>query len=88
MGTEGEDALVRADRGTVHGLEENTTMTNFDTLRERLRSRLTEPRSDYGLGECGNCLATLTQADVDAGECSQCKSSLTSDDEDCCHFDD
>ena len=56
-------------------------MTNFDTLRERLRQRITEPRFDYDLGECESCNATLAQADVEADECSQCHASLTSDDE-------
>jgi len=64
------------------------TTTTTDITRERLRERLTEPRYDYGLGECANCLATLTQADVDADECSQCHSTITVDDEDCCGFDD
>jgi len=58
------------------------TTTNFDIHRERLRERLTEPRSDYGLAECESCNATLTQADIDADECSQCHASLTGDDED------
>jgi len=57
------------------------TTTNLDITRERLRERLTEPRSDYGLGECESCNATLTQADVEADECSQCHASLTKDDE-------
>lgn len=61
----------------------------FDITRERLRERLTEPRSDYDLGECGNCLATLTQTDIDNEmECTQCGSSIASDGEDCCGFDD
>lgn len=55
-------------------------MTNYDTLRERLRERVTE--SDYGVGECLNCLATLTAVDVQTGECSQCGSSIESDEED------
>jgi uncharacterized paraquat-inducible protein A len=57
-------------------------MTTFDITRERLRERLTEPRSDYGLAECESCNATLTQADIDADECSQCHASLMRDMED------
>lgn len=53
---------------------------NTDIIRERLRERVTE--SDYGVGECENCLATLTAADVQAGECTQCGSSIESDEED------
>lgn len=32
-----------------------TTEPDFDTLRERIRKRVTEPRDDYGLGECESC---------------------------------
>jgi len=56
----------------------------FDITRERLRERLTEPRDDYGLGECGTCGATLTQTDIDNDRtCTNCGSQMDSDDEDC-----
>jgi len=59
-----------------------TPEPDFDTLAERLRERITEPRDDYGLGECESCNAILTQTDIDADECSNCHVSLTTDDED------
>jgi len=62
-------------------------MTNFDLTHERLRERVTEPRSDYDHGYCLNCCAQLTIADVENEECSQCGSSLTSDDEDLYDYD-
>lgn len=55
-------------------------MTNYDTLRERLRERVTEESNWDTL--CGNCQATLTAADREAGECTQCGSSIESDNED------
>jgi hypothetical protein len=59
-----------------------TTEPNFDTLRERLRERISESSdSDYNAGECESCNGTLMQADVEADECSQCHASLISDDE-------
>jgi uncharacterized paraquat-inducible protein A len=64
------------------------TELNFDTLQERLRERIAES-TDYGLAECLNCNATLTQADIDNDRtCTQCGSNIDANDEDCCHFDD
>ena len=57
-------------------------MTNLDLTRECLRECITEPRSDYGLGECAGCDATLTSADFENNECSQCGAILTTDEDD------
>jgi len=56
---------------------------NTDTLRERLRERITEPRSDYDHGSCLNCDTQLTQADIDNDRtCTNYGSSIDADDED------
>lgn len=57
-----------------------TTEPNFDTLAERLRERISEPRDDYERGYCESCDVMLTQADIDADERSTCHASLTRDD--------
>lgn len=59
-----------------------TTEPNFDTLAERLRERIAEPRDDYERGYCESCEVQLTQADIDADECSNCHATLTVDDKD------
>lgn len=66
------------------------TQLNFDTLRERLRERISESSDgDYAGGYCLNCNAQLTQADIDNDRtCTNCGSNIDADDEDCCHFDD
>jgi predicted RNA-binding Zn-ribbon protein involved in translation (DUF1610 family) len=64
-------------------------MIDADKLRERLRERVTESRSDYDHGYCLNCEAQLMSADVENDHtCTNCGSGMDADDEDCCHFDD
>lgn len=50
-----------------------------DTLRERIRERLTESSDDYRY--CPNCEASLSTDDIAEGECSQCHSLIDDDDE-------
>lgn len=57
------------------------TMINSDTLRERLRERLQEPKDDDA--HCPCCHVMLTSADrEDAEVCTNCGSVMDSDDED------
>lgn len=49
-----------------------TTTPNFDTLRERIRERLTESDDTNPRRYCPNCEGSLTKDDIDNGVCSQC----------------
>jgi len=63
-----------------------TPEPDFDTLAERIRQRITEPRDDYERGYCDSCEVLLTQSDIDREACSNCGATLSSyensDDED------
>ena len=57
------------------------TNLNFDTLRERLRERVTEAAESDLDTLCDNCQATLTATDRRAGYCTQCNAEVDDVDE-------
>lgn len=61
---EDQDAFLASEQTTYSGI-------CIQAILRKLRAE------EYGIGDCGNCGATLTAADREGNQCTQCQTPLS-----------